>query len=326
MKIFHSSSDFFFFSSVFFLVFLSYWVRNFGPCVESLPVEFQNSIFCVRKFILKENIFLRKFFFFNHLWTMSKKISFFGKNFSKEMKELLFKCLLDYFEEKIQVKLMFFQPFSDLGQSFRFFDKNFLGKIVKTSFYEATGTHWGKNVWKVSLYSHDFRTSRKTFGPSVKIFWQGCRNCSLSVHRNPVSNISFSSGEVSFVYFEWKNFSLLFYVSQRGRQKCLLPVRKNFLRQNIFILNICFVFSGHWAEKNPPVVESFPAKLSKLLSLCPWKHYGVKHFFETKCSFFSHFLTLRKKVVVFWQELFNWVERTASFCVSLIFLVGILEL
>ena len=200
---------FFSFHLFFFLVFLSYWVRNFGPCVESLPVEFQNSIFCVRKFILKENIFLRKFFFFNHLWTMSKKISFFGKNFSKEMKELLFKCLLDYFEEKIQVKLMFFQPFSDLGQSFRFFDKKFLGKIVKTSFYEATGTYWGKNVWKISLYSHDFRTSRKTFGPSVKSFGQSCRTCSLSVHRNPLKN-SLLVGEVSCVFFVWKKSGLLF--------------------------------------------------------------------------------------------------------------------
>ena len=128
----------------------------------------------------------------------------------------------------------------------------------------------------------------------AKVSWQGCRICSLSVHRNPLSN-SLPPGEVSCVFLVWKNSNLLFWVSQRGRHKCLLRDHKNFLRQYIFILNICFVFSGPWEKKKSACRWKFPGEFVKTALPVSVKTLWRETLFWDEMLFFQSFFDFKKE-------------------------------
>ena len=136
----------------------------------SLKLSKKSWAFRVRKHILEGNSFLRQnFLLFYHFWTLTKQFlacwqEFFnwveGTAFYVSVKKVLRK------KNKTYDFPVIFGP----EQSFSVFVKNIFGRMVKTSFYEATGTYWGKIYSEPFLLVPYFSDIQQKVWPSGKLF------------------------------------------------------------------------------------------------------------------------------------------------------------
>ena len=216
-------------------------------------------------------------FWRNHFWDEIVFFqSFFGieqKNcrplasaFQLSWKNGFLKSLWNFFDEIIKLKIYFSNPFRTWGKTFRFCDINFFGGLSKFHFKGPQTHNEEKTLKKNFLFFPFFPGIYESFGLLAKVLWQGCRICSLRVHRNPLID-SVSSGEVSWVFLFGKIPAFCFrFLSGVVKNACTVSVKTFWAKQ--FYIKYLF-FSGPWVKINPPIVESSPANLSKLFSLCP---------------------------------------------------------
>ena len=196
------------------------------PLVESFPAKLSKLLsLCPWEHFAGKHFFRLNSLFSVIFWHWAKKLSSFVKSFSTELKELIFWVSLKSFEKNLEIKVLIFQSILHLNKIFSDFWQKHFCTMVKTSFYEATGTYWGKKYIVTFPFFHIFWTSIKSFGLLVKVFRPGYGICSLSVHRNHLNN-SVSSEEVSCVFLCGKNPAFCFkFLNGVVKNACYVSVK-----------------------------------------------------------------------------------------------------
>ena len=109
-----------------------------------------------------------------------------------------------------------------LWETLSYFWRQSYGSLVKISFYVFRRTFWGKiGFFEILFFSSFPEFEQKVSRVLRGIFWQGCHNCILHVHRNYFRKVIFLSKSSKFFFVVFGIWAANVWTL---REKYLLPL------------------------------------------------------------------------------------------------------